>query len=71
MLHADMGPGGVLWREAGTELWTGLIGMSAWGVERLIWPERLYVGMHGKDDTVTKFSEKSLTVSVGTVFDHE
>lgn len=66
LLHAEMGPGGFLWREAGTRTWTGLIGMSSWGVERLIWPDRLYVGKHGNNDAATQFSGKSLTVSVAS-----
>lgn len=67
MLNADMGPGGILWRPAGTLHWTGFIGMSAWGGERLRWPARLYVGMHGKDDIDTPFVGKALMVSMGAV----
>lgn len=70
MLHDDMGPGGFLWREAGTKTWTGLIGMSAWGIERLVWPETLCIGKHGKNDTDTQFAGNSLNVSIGTTVNH-
>lgn len=67
MLNVDMGPGGVLWRKAGTGKWTGLIGMSAWGPDRLVWPKNLFVGAHGLNDRDTLFEGCSLTVSIGTV----
>ena len=44
MLHPGMGPGGLLWRPAGQERWTSLDGASAWGLERLAWPERHRIG---------------------------
>lgn len=69
MLNADMGPGGILWRARGSETWTGLIGMSAWGTERIAWPERLHVGAHGRDDVDTPFVGRSLSVSIGAVHD--
>lgn len=71
MLNADMGPGGILWRQAGTEKWTGLIGVSAWGADRLVWPQSLFVGSHGLNDHDTTFAGRSLTASIGAVFDDD
>lgn len=44
VIHAGMGPGGVLWREAGRDAWSSFVGASAWGAERLPWPSRWWVG---------------------------
>ncbi|WP_375690630.1 metallophosphoesterase family protein [Pseudooceanicola sp. LIPI14-2-Ac024] len=44
LLHAGMGPGGLLWRAHGADGWTGFHGVSAWGPERIAWPERIRVG---------------------------
>ena len=63
LLNGQMGPGGFLWRETGSTAWTGFIGMSAWGAERLIWPENLYVGQMGETDTDTEY-EGELSVSI-------
>ncbi|WP_299682571.1 metallophosphoesterase [uncultured Roseobacter sp.] len=68
MLHSGMGPGGILWRKTGTDIWNGLVGMSAWGIERLIWPKTLSVGEHGNNDTDTRFAGSSLSLSIGTSF---
>lgn len=46
-LHADMGPGGILWRRGDDGAWSSLAGASAWGAERLARPARCSVG-HGK-----------------------
>ena len=46
-LHADMGPGGILWRQSDSSPWSSLQGASPWGAERLVWPHRWSVG-HGK-----------------------
>ena len=46
-LHGDMGPGGFLWRRADGDPWSSLSGASAWGAERVVWPDRWSVG-HGK-----------------------
>lgn len=63
LLNGHMGPGGFLWRDAGSTTWTGFQGMSAWGAERLIWPEDLYVGQMGESDTET-VCEPELTLEV-------
>ena len=64
LLNGEMGPGGFLWRAHGTETWTGLHGMSGWGVERLVWPENLYVGQLGESDENTCF-EGGISVTIG------
>lgn len=64
LLHAEMGPGGFLWRVVGTTSWSGFQGMSAWGPERLVWPETLCVGQFGEDDTDTDFGGE-LSVFLG------
>ncbi len=43
-LHADMGPGGVLWRESDDAPWNSLDGASAWGPDRLVRPAHWSVG---------------------------
>ena len=47
VVHAGMGPGGLLVRLDGEEHFSSLAGASAWGAERLPWPERWSVG-HGQ-----------------------
>ena len=64
LIHGDMGPGGFLWRTAGSCQWTGFHGASAWGAERLIWPENLCVGGMGETDPDNAFIGK-LSVSMG------
>lgn len=46
-IHTGMGPGGLLWRTDDESPWNSLQGSSAWGAERLTWPERWIVG-HGQ-----------------------
>jgi hypothetical protein len=46
VIQPDMGPGGILAREAGERRWSSLAGASAHGPERLDWPARWIVG-HG------------------------
>ncbi len=52
VVHAGMGPGGLLVRYDGEETYTSLTGASAWGAERLRWPELWSVaqGRNGSDD---------------------
>jgi hypothetical protein len=47
VLHAGMGPGGILCCTGDDPRWSSLTAASAWGVERLTWPERWSVG-HGR-----------------------
>ena len=65
LLNGEMGPGGFLWRPRGAKTWTGFEGMSAWGAERLIWPESLFVGQHHPEDTDTRYGGE-LSVSIGS-----
>lgn len=46
-LHADMGPGGVLWRASDISPWNSLNGASAWGPGQLEWPGQWRIG-HGQ-----------------------
>jgi hypothetical protein len=50
LLHAGMGPGGLLLRQDGA--WTSLASASPWGLERLDWPETWSAGhaQHGPAD---------------------
>jgi hypothetical protein len=47
LLHAGMGPGGVMCRSGSEQGWSSLKAASPWGAERLSWPERWSVG-HGQ-----------------------
>lgn len=52
LLHAGMGPGGILWCTGRDQRWSSLTAASAWGMERLAWPSRWSVGhaMRGAGD---------------------
>lgn len=52
VLHAGMGPGGILWRVGEHAPWSSLAAASPWGVERLGWPAHWSVGRasRGLDD---------------------
>lgn len=65
LLHGQMGPGGFLWRPAGHSAWTGLQGSAAWGLERLVWPGRLWVGQDAADADTRFLGDLSL--SLGSV----
>ena len=65
LLNGQMGPGGLLWRRNGSKTWQGFMGMSAWGLERLVWPENLYVGRDHERESSTRFSGE-LSVSAGS-----
>jgi hypothetical protein len=47
LIHADMGPGGIMYRASGDGAWSSLEAASPWGAERLDWPSRWSVG-HGQ-----------------------
>lgn len=66
LLHPDMGPGGILWRKTGTEIWTGFTGLSAWGANRLIWPDRIIAGSLGINDKDARFVGGQLDVFLGS-----
>lgn len=44
VMHRDMGPGGLLYAIEEGAPWSSLTGASAWGSERLVWPQKLSVG---------------------------
>jgi hypothetical protein len=46
LLHTGMGPGGVMLRTHEDASWTSLSAASAWGADRIVWPDRWSVG-HG------------------------
>ncbi|MBY8974422.1 metallophosphoesterase [Rhodobacteraceae bacterium NNCM2] len=61
MLHGDMGPGGFLWRAAGTKRWTGFAGLSSWGPEKLDWPGEVLAGSADQGDA---FQGEGLELSI-------
>lgn len=44
LVHAEMGPGGIMLRTGEDEPWSSLAAASPWGAERLIWPKSWTVG---------------------------
>lgn len=62
-LHDGMGPGGCLWRPAGTSRWHTLRGSAAWGVERLAWPTRWQTGRDRHDTRPFRGRELYVTVA--------
>ena len=67
LVQPQMGPGGFLWRRNQAENWTGLIGRSAWGADRLIWTDTLYVGSSGELDQDTLFAGEVLRAEIGVL----
>ena len=63
MVHPHMGPGGLLWRPAGGSDWTGLTGSSAWGAERLVWPDWCCVGRRSGAADAQPFRGRGLKVA--------
>jgi Calcineurin-like phosphoesterase len=62
VIHAGMGPGGVMCRFGDDQPWSSLSAASPWGAKRLVWPVRWSVG-HGQgsgDDRA--FLGRNLTV---------
>lgn len=61
-LHADMGPGGILWRASDATPWNSLDGASAWGPERMEWPKHWRIG-HGRGGANDRpFSGEALNI---------
>lgn len=63
VLHAGMGPGGLLWRAGDNAPWSSLTAASAWGVERLGWPARWIVGHAPRGPEDQPFRGTTLDVS--------
>ena len=64
MLHPGLGPGGVLWRPTAAAGWSTLEGASAWGPERLQWPDSLVVGRDGRDETKFRGADLDIRLAV-------
>ncbi|MDE1994783.1 MAG: hypothetical protein KGI75_19925, partial [Rhizobiaceae bacterium] len=66
VLHADMGPGGVLYRRHGEERWTSFDAASATGLDRLVWPAQWSVG-HGQSGIADRpFMGEGLLVGIAS-----
>ena len=69
LIHRGMGPGGLMYRLAADAPWSSLSAASAWGAERLDWPERWVVG-HGQDGPADRaFLGRDLAASATAVED--
>jgi ribosomal protein S18 acetylase RimI-like enzyme len=67
LIHPDMGPGGFLYRLAADVPWSSMSTASAWGAERLEWPERWSVG-HGPQGRADRaFLGRDLAITATTV----
>ena len=66
LIHTGMGPGGIMYRHGQDERWSSLEAASAWGSERLDWPERWSVGhaQGGSGDRVFRGSALGASVSL-------
>ena len=66
LLHADMGPGGIMYRSVSDAAWSSLESASAWGVEQIDWPSQWSVGhgQAGSDDAPFKGSDLMVSTSV-------
>jgi hypothetical protein len=64
VIHTGMGPGGFLYRGAGKASWSSLDAASAWGAERLVWPERWSVGHAARGLVDQPFRGSNLTASI-------
>ncbi len=62
-IHAGMGPGGILWRADDASPWSSLRAASAWGAERLDWPERWCVGVDKAGVEDRPFGGQDLSIS--------
>lgn len=66
VVHPGMGPGGLLYRLSRDDAWTSLSAASAWGAERLEWPDEWSVG-HGQQGPGDRaFLGSDLAVSAAT-----
>jgi hypothetical protein len=64
VIHSGMGPGGFLCRSAGEASWSSLDAASAWGAERLEWPEHWSIGHAARGPADQRFRGSQLTASV-------
>jgi hypothetical protein len=63
VIHTGMGPGGFLYRTDGEASWSSLAAASAWGAERLDWPDRWSIGHASRGRADQPFRGSSLTAS--------
>ena len=63
VIHAGMGPGGFLCRSKGETSWSSLDAASAWGAERLDWPDRWAIGHASRGSADQPFRGSDLTAS--------
>jgi hypothetical protein len=63
LLHTGMGPGGIMVCSGDDERWSSLAAASAWGAERLAWPDRWSVGHALRGCGDQPFRGKALAVS--------
>lgn len=64
LLHAGMGPGGVLWRTEGSKAWSSFEAIASTGLQRLVWSSRWSVG-HGQNGEGDRpFMGKSLSLDI-------
>jgi len=68
LVHPAMGPGGLLYRLSGDDAWTSLSAASAWGAERLHWPDRWSIGQGPQGRGDRPFLGADLAISA-TTFD--
>jgi GNAT superfamily N-acetyltransferase len=66
LVHPGMGPGGLLYRLSGDDRWTSLSAASAWGAERLDWPDDWSLG-HGQQGPGDRaFLGRNLAITAAT-----
>jgi len=65
-LHGGMGPGGVMWRRDDGSPWSSLEAASAWGLERLAWPQYWSVGHDKGDARNAPFRGSDLSIRLST-----
>ncbi|WP_203330594.1 metallophosphoesterase family protein [Rhodovastum atsumiense] len=67
VIHAGMGPGGVLYRLGAEPRWSSLMAASPWGAERLSWPQRWSIGHAPAGPADRKFLGSGLRAFMTTV----
>jgi hypothetical protein len=67
LVHAGMGPGGIMCRSASDAAWSSLEAASPWGAERLDWPSRWSVGQGqaGPDDRPFRGARLDVVATAG------
>jgi Calcineurin-like phosphoesterase len=64
MLHADMGPGGILCRATGDRGWTSMLAACSWGLERLRASREWSIGHASEGTTDRPFLGSELAVTL-------